>query len=285
MKPNRILGNWRRELFYMAVIVMTIILLGKKSLIAFADKQLDNNQSIVIKNPTIMVPGTNGTVNRFDGLIEALDVDQRSSVLKVTVAIDGTVTSKGSLSTSSEHPIIVIAFEDSSDNTLDSQGKWYQQALTYIQSHYTFETYNYLGHSNGGLVITSYLENFLQKKDPQLNNLITVGTPYNDTSNQYNDSVTQFTNIKQTSDILKNNLKNRQRIPSTIKMLNIAGEVKDSSSDGTVPVQSVFSGRMIYQNQITDYQELLIQKGETNHSGLIENSEVIKRLKTFFWNE
>lgn len=283
MKQERTVKSWMIQLFSMAAIMLLFIFLGQKSLTVFADKSLENNPPIPIQTPTIMVPGTNGTVDRFDGLIKALKVNERSEVLKVTVATDGTTSFSGNLSPLSEHPIIVIAFEDSSDDTLAVQGKWYQQALTAIQKKYIFKTYNYLGHSNGGLVITSYLENFLLTEDPKLNKLITLGTPYNGTSDKVNDTVTNAGEVKQVSQLLKSYVQNRHEIPSTIAMLNIAGEIEDSATDGTVPVQSVFSGSMIYQENVSDYQELLIQGERTKHSELVENEEFIKQLQAFFW--
>ncbi|MGG5341508.1 alpha/beta hydrolase [Enterococcus sp. AZ192] len=283
MKQERTVKSWMIQLFSMATIMLLFIFLGQKSLTVFADKSLENNQPIPIQTPTIMVPGTNRTVDRFDGLIKALKVNEQSEVLKVTVATDGTTSFSGKLSPSSEHPIIVIAFEDSSDDTLAVQGKWYQQALTAIQKKYIFKTYNYFGHSNGGLVITSYLENFILTENPKLNKLITLGTPYNGTSDKENDTVTNAGEVKQVSQLLKSYVQNRHEIPSTIDMLNIAGEIEDSATDGTVPVQSVFSGSMIYQENVSDYQELLIQGERTKHSELVENEEFIKQLQAFFW--
>lgn len=262
-------------------VVLMLFLLFQKSLTAFAEKFTPTSGPVGIQIPTIFVPGTNGTVNRFNGLIKTLD--PKADVLKVTVATDGTVSSKGKLTSSTEKPIIVIAFEDSSDKTLPVQGKWYQLALGYIQKKYSFETYNYLGHSNGGLVITSYLEEFQQTDDPKLAKLVTLGTPYNDTSKKYNEAVTSFTQLQETSDLLKGYLKNLDTIPDTIEMLNIAGEVDDTASDNTVPVQSVFSGRYIYQDQVAEYQEVLTQGEKTSHSELVENEEVVQLLKEFFW--
>lgn len=43
---------------------------------------------------------------------------------------------------------------------------------------YSFKAYNALGHSNGGLVWTIFLEK-AQKPTSQMKNLITLGTPYN----------------------------------------------------------------------------------------------------------
>ncbi|MGX7244943.1 alpha/beta hydrolase [Enterococcus quebecensis] len=281
MKNDKNIKRKLPKILLIGGVALMLFLLFQKSLTAFAEKFTPTSGPVEIQTPTIFVPGTNGTVNRFNGLIKALD--PKSDVLKVTVATDGSVSSKGKLKSTTEHPTIVIAFQDSSNETLSLQGKWYQLALSYIQRKYSFDTYNYLGHSNGGLVITSYLEEFQQVEDPKLNKLITLGTPYNDTSKKYNEAVTTFTQVKETSDLLQGYIENRGNIQSSIKMLNIAGEVEETASDNTVPVQSVFSGRYIYQDQLADYQEILIQGEETRHSELVENQEVIRLIRNFFW--
>lgn len=280
MKRNS-LKKWSFIGLISIAIGLAVMLLFQKSLLVFADKTVTTDEPIAIATPTIFVPGTNGTVDRFDGLIKTIGA---TDVLKVTVQTDGTVTSTGNLTADTSQPIIVIGFEDSSDDTLSSQGEWYQLALAYIQQYYSFDTYNYLGHSNGGLVITSYLENNQKSSDPTLAKLITLGTPYNDTSDAYNDAVTSFTQIKDTSALLTTYLKNTENISSTLQVLNIAGEVDDTASDGTVPVQSVFSGRLIYQEQVASYQEILIEGSDTSHSELVENATVIQYLKNFFWS-
>lgn len=285
MKKLLKMKQWLLLLIVIGSIGGIFFTMFDKRIIAFAEKLTLPSQAIEIQTPTIMVPGTGGTVNRFNGLIKTLSKELDTSVLKVTVAKDGSVTSRGSLKKNAANPIIVIGFEDSSDDTLAEQGQWYQNALTYIQKYYTFSTYNYLGHSNGGLVITSYLENFKQATDPKLSKLITLGTPYNDVSTKYNDLVTDFSEVKATSSLLAGYLEDKTAIPASIEMINIAGDVQNKATDQTVPVQSVFSGRLIYQDQVASYTEKLIQSGDASHSALVENPEVIQQIKAFFWNK
>lgn len=275
-----------KRVFLISVILlisgMFFFLVGN-TLLVFAEKLTLPREAVKIQTPTIFVPGTNGTVNRFDSLISQLKTENKKNVLKITVNTDGSITKNGSLAVDDSQPIIVIGFEDSSDETLNIQGKWFQQALTEVQKYYHFDTYNYVGHSNGGLVITSYLEEFQQATDPALAKLITIGTPFNDTSMTYNEAVTTFTEPKKISDLLAGYLELTKNIPDTIQMLNIAGEVDDTASDNTVPVQSVFSGRYIYQEKINSYQEIIIKGEDTDHSALVENQQVIDEIKSFFW--
>jgi uncharacterized alpha/beta hydrolase family protein len=252
------------------------LFLFQKSLLVFAAK-INEAELISIHQPTIFVPGTNGTTERFNGLFKQLS-DEQTEILKLTVQTDGTISVKGQLTGISEHPLIVVAFADSSDETLPRQGSWFQLALNYLQKYYLFDSYNYVGHSNGGLVITSYLENFRQNQDPVLNKLITIATPFNDTSQKYNTLETTFTEVKKASPLLKKSLQSKENIPSAIQVLAIAGE-----ADSTVPLMSAFSSRFIYQKQVAAYRELLIRGTETSHSKLVENKQVIQAIRENLW--
>ena len=118
-----------------------------------------------IATPLILVPGTYGTQNRFDEMLATLKTTMPDlSVEKITVHTDGTLKVTGKIKKSSQHPVFVIAFEEAEDGieAISQQAQWFQQVLHSILDFYDFETYNFVGHSNGGLVFTEYLEN-LQK--------------------------------------------------------------------------------------------------------------------------
>lgn len=232
--------------------------------------------------PLIMVPGTDATVNRFDSLIDSLkkkitDID----VVKIEVKTDGTLKVEGTMSAKTNHPIFVIGFEDSSDQTLAKQSGWFQQALQYIQTRYQIKTYNYLGHSNGGLVITEYLENQTTTNDPALGKLMTLGTPFNDVSFDYNEKEDTFDQPKAVSEQFANYLQKNNQIPEGIQMINVVGKVAGTYSDGVVPITSVLAGKLLYNN-LASYQELIITE-DSQHSALVQNEKVQKTIESFFW--
>ncbi|OJG46947.1 hypothetical protein RV04_GL000194 [Enterococcus hermanniensis] len=229
-----------------------------------------------------MVPGTNGDVDRFDNLVDSLKQKQKNvDVLKITVNTDDSITATGKFNKKTQRPIIVVAFEDGSDPSLPKQSRWFQLALAYAEKQYTFNTYDYLGYSNGGLVITGYLENEQQSNDPSLNHLVTLGTPYNDTSWEYNADSTTFTKPKVESELLHYYLKNTQNIPKNITMYNIAGNVDKQNTDTTVPLTSVLAGRMIYGNS-EKYKEIIVDEA-AEHSSLIENPKTLDLLQNYLF--
>lgn len=240
------------------------------------------NSTLAIPAPVIMVPGTNGDVDRFDSLIDSLKQNQKNvDTIKITVNTDDSITATGKFTKKTQRPIIVVAFEDGSDPSLPKQSRWFQLALAYAEEQYTFNTYDYLGYSNGGLVITGYLENEQKNNDPSLNHLVTLGTPYNDTSWEYNTDSDTFTKPKAESDLLRYYLKNTQNIPKNITMYNIAGNVDKQNTDTTVPLTSVLAGRMIYGDS-EKYKEIIVDE-DAEHSSLIENPETLDLLQNYLF--
>lgn len=153
--------------------------------------------------------------------------------------------------------------------------------MEYAEKHYTFNTYDYLGYSNGGLIITGYLENEQKSNDPALYHLITLGTPYNDTSWDYNENSSTFTKPKAESDLLKYYLKNKQNIPKNITVYNIAGNVDNQNTDTTVPLTSVLAGRLIYGDS-EKYKEIIVNE-QADHGSLIENPKTLKLIKEYLF--
>ncbi|MGO3728200.1 MAG: alpha/beta hydrolase [Enterococcus viikkiensis] len=262
------------------IVCFVGMILFKTKNSAHASKKIET--PLAIPAPVIMVPGTNGDVDRFDSLVNSLkETEKNVDEIKITVNKDDSITSSGQFTKKTKRPIIAIAFEDGSDPSLPKQARWFQKALEYAEKHYTFNTYDYLGYSNGGLIITGYLENEQKSNDPALYHLITLGTPYNDTSWDYNENNSTFTKPKAKSDLLKYYLKNKQNIPKNITVYNIAGNVDNQNMDTTVPLTSVLAGRLIYGDS-EKYKEIIVNE-QSDHGSLIENPKTLKLIKEYLF--
>lgn len=224
-------------------------------------------------SPIIMIPGSSATENRFDGLVTKLNQDRQGtkhSLLKVKVWNDGTITYSGSIDAKDNEPIIVIGFENNKDgySNIKKQAKMVNQAFEALQSKYNFNNFKGLGHSNGGLIYTAFIENYLGDYDVDLKTLMTIGTPYNFTE----------TNIKNKSEMLADFIKNREAIPTTLHMYSVAGTIT-YDSDELVPDASVSAGKYIYQNQAASYTEITVTGEDAQHSDLPTNDEVVALIK------
>ena len=131
------------------------------------------------------------------------------------------------------------------------------------------------------MIITGYLENEQKSDYPALYHLITLGTPYNDTSWEYNDNSNSFTKPKAKSELLNYYLKNKKNIPKNITVYNIAGNVDHQNTDTTVPLTSVLAGRLIYGNS-EKYKEIIVEE-QADHGSLIENPKTLKLIKEYLF--
>lgn len=245
----------------------------------FKSNFLQQKRSLQLsQSPLVMVPGTGGTTERFDGLIASLHT---TNVLKVTVHPDEKVTMTGKLTNTAQQPIIVIAFEDASDDALPLQGKWLQIGLHAVGTRYAFHEYTFLGHSNGGLILTQYLEEQYNENEPTLVRAMTLGTPYNDMPDQYNEKQVTFDTPKAYSPQLTKYLDHQAQIPS-VDLLNVIGDTGEAT-DEVVTMTSVLAGRLVYQDKGA-YQETIITD-DAQHSALVENQEVIHLIQTFLLQE
>lgn len=135
-------------------------------------------------SPIIMIPGSSATENRFDGLVTKLNQGRQGtkhSLLKVKVWNDGHITYSGSIDAKDNEPVIVVGFENNKDgySNIKKQAKLFNQAFEALQEKYNFNNFKGLGHSNGGLIYTAFIENYLGDYDIDLKTLMTIGTPYN----------------------------------------------------------------------------------------------------------
>ena len=224
-------------------------------------------------SPIIMIPGSSATENRFDGLVTKLNQDRQGtkhSLLKVKVWNDGTITYSGSIDAKDNEPIIVLGFENNKDgySNIKKQSKMVNQAFEALQEKYNFNNFKGLAHSNGGLIYTAFIENYLGDYDVDLKTLMTIGTPYNFTE----------TNIKNKSEMLADFIKNREAIPTTLHMYSVAGTIT-YDSDELVPDASVSAGKYIYQNQAASYTEITVTGEDAQHSDLPTNDEVVALIK------
>lgn len=220
-----------------------------------------------------MIPGSSATENRFDGLVTKLNQDRQGtkhSLLKVKVWNDGTITYSGSIDAKDNEPIIVIGFENNKDgySNIKKQAKMVNQAFEALQEKYNFNNFKGLAHSNGGLIYTAFIENYLGDYEVDLKTLMTIGTPYNFTE----------TNIKNKSEMLADFIKNREAIPTTLHMYSVAGTIT-YDSDELVPDASVSAGKYIYQNQAASYTEITVTGEDSQHSDLPTNDEVVALIK------
>ena len=218
-------------------------------------------------SPVIMIPGSSATVNRFDTLVAKINrMDQRNhSLLKVKVYNNGKITYTGQIRQNDNEPFIVVGFENNHDgyNNIKKQAKMFKAAFNQLKVRYNFNNFKGIGHSNGGLIYTYFLEHYFNERQIKIKRLMTIGTPYNfaEPANRRTQMLTDF-------------IKYRNNLPSNLTMYSVAGS-ENYVEDGLVPLSSVMAGKYIYQGKVKHYTQVTVTGILAQHSALPQNQEVL----------
>ncbi|MBF7102145.1 alpha/beta hydrolase [Pediococcus pentosaceus] len=232
-------------------------------------KRHDSNMS-----PVIFIPGSSAKQNRFDGLIDKLNDrrGKRHSLLKVTVHTNDRISYSGSIRPRDNEPFIVVGFENNKDgySNIKKQAKWFSIAFNALAKKYQFNNFKAIGHSNGGLVYTMYLENYFNRDDISIKKLMTIGSPYNFSE----------TSLSYKTRMLSDFIKQRKKIPKTLSVYSIIG-TQNFDNDGIVPAQSAEAGKYIYQGQAQHYTEITVTGNDAQHSDLPQNQQIINLIEQY----
>lgn len=225
-------------------------------------------------SPIIMIPGSSATENRFDSLVSLINKQsfKKHSLLKVKVWNSGKITYQGKINPKDNEPFIVVGFEnnhDGYDNIL-KQAKMFNKAFTALTNRYDFNNFKGIGHSNGGLVYTAFLEKYFNEDDAQIKKLMTIGSPFNfaekSTANK--------------TQMLASFIKNKVNLPSNLIVYSVAG-TQNYESDGLVPLDSVEAGKYVYQNQVKSFTEITVTGVDAQHSSLPQNKQIVSLITEY----
>lgn len=227
-------------------------------------------------SPVIMIPGSSATVNRFDTLVTRINqMDHRNhSLLKVKVYNSGKITYSGQIRQNDNEPFIVVGFENNHDgySNIKKQAKMFNVAFNQLKEQYNFNNFKGIGHSNGGLIYTYFLEHYFNERQIKIKRLMTIGTPYNfaEPSNRRTQMLTDF-------------IKYRKNLPSNLTMYSVAGS-ENYVEDGLVPLSSVLAGKYIYQGIVKHYTQVTVTGKLAQHSALPQNREVLDLICRYVLN-
>ncbi|WP_290033457.1 alpha/beta hydrolase [Ligilactobacillus cholophilus] len=225
-------------------------------------------------SPVIMIPGSSATINRFDDLVKLLNKNdhQKHSLLKVKVYNNGKIKYYGKIRSGDNEPIIVVGFENNHDgyNNILKQAKMFNEAFKSLQKRYYFNNFKAIGHSNGGLVYTAFLEKYYKDYDVKMTRLMTIGSPFN-----FGES-----NLKYKTQMLADFIKQRGNLPKDLVVYSVAG-TENYDSDGLVPVNSVEAGKYVFQNQVKSYTEITVTGINAQHSDLPQNQQIVDLIQKY----
>ena len=219
-------------------------------------------------SPVIMIPGSSASANRFDDLVKTVNqrYGEHHSLLKMTVHPDDKITYSGSIRPNDNRPFIVVGFENNKDGytNIKKQAAWFNLAFNKLKQRYRFDNFNAFGHSNGGLIWTYFFENYFDDSTIFVNQMLTVGTPYN----------FEEKNTSNRTQMLNDLIKKRDKIPEDLTYYSIAG-TQLYTDDGIVPLGSVDAGKYVYEGHIKHYTLITLTGSKAQHSDMIDNDQFI----------
>lgn len=227
-------------------------------------------------SPVIMIPGSSATENRFDRLVAKLNRNNRRphSLLKVKVMNDDTLRFTGQIRRGDNEPIIVVGFENNRDgySNIKQQARRFNIAFKRLSEMYNFNNFKGIGHSNGGLIYTAFLENYYDRYRLRIRikRLMTIGSPYN-----FNQNSTRYK-----TEMLSDFIRDRNQIPKNLTVYFVIG-TENYNSDGLVPAGSVVAGRYIYQGVVKRFTTISVSGANAQHSDLPQNDQIIGLIKRY----
>ena len=149
----------------------------------------------------------------------------------------------------------------------------FNAAITVLQEKYSFNSFKGLGHSNGGLVYTVFLQQYLANHSGLgMEKLLTIGSPYNLNKKNLNHRVAMLDDF----------VANQGKLPKNLQHLSILG-IFFRDGDGIVHRSSVEAGSLIYKGKIASHREVVITGKTAHHSSLPQNDQVIDLIREFLF--
>ncbi|CAJ1176194.1 acyltransferase [Companilactobacillus crustorum] len=245
-----------------------------------------NNVSDLMKwhnskmSPVIMIPGSSATENRFDQLVKKINKNNKNphSLIKVKVTNDDKLHFTGQIRQRDNEPIIVIGFENNRDgySNIKQQARRFNIAFEAITNQYRFNNFKAIGHSNGGLIYTRFLEKYYANYSSRIKikRLMTIGSPYN-----FNEK-----SVRHRTQMLSDFIDSRKELPSNLDVYVVAG-TETYNSDGLVPLGSVMAGKYIYQGQVKHYTTISVSGSDAQNSDLPQNDQIIDLIKRYILDQ
>ncbi|MBS9350019.1 alpha/beta hydrolase [Listeria welshimeri] len=236
--------------------------------------------------PIILIHGSGGDTHSLDEMADHLMNEYKSSNEEMSMSISekGTITYQGKLTKDAKRPIIKFGFDQNQAAPMDWSGLL-KIAMQDLKTRYGFTQMDGVGHSNGGLALTYFAEDYSKDNTvPNLRKLVAIGSPFNDLDPDDNGDDLTFKKLPNNTSQLDYFIEKETKLNPDLEVLSIAGALsEDNLTDGIVPTNSSLASRLFMPTNAKVYMEDL-QVGESAiHQTLHETPESIE--KTYWFLE
>lgn len=236
--------------------------------------------------PIILIHGSGGDTHSLDEMADHLMNEYKSSNEEMSMSISekGTITYQGKLTKDAKRPIIKFGFDQNQAAPMD-WSDLLKIAMQDLKTRYGFTQMDGVGHSNGGLALTYFAEDYSKDNTiPNLRKLVAIGSPFNDLDPDDNGDDLTFKKLPNNTPQLDYFIEKETKLNPDLEVLSIAGALsEDNLTDGIVPTNSSLASRLFMPTNAKVYMEDL-QVGESAiHQTLHETPESIE--KTYWFLE
>ncbi|UJL46934.1 alpha/beta fold hydrolase [Virgibacillus sp. NKC19-16] len=231
-------------------------------------------------DPTVFVHGYKGTTNSFGFMLDRFENSYQwaNKALVYYVSDRGNVR-EYNLSKGKREPTLVQVIFENNRASFDDTTYWLSSALNHMKEAYSIDSINLVGHSMGGIVSLKYLQDYEGEAYPDVNKLITIGSPFNGIySHEYFQIHRDAGAIDLKPGSLALQLLHDKTIPENTDVLSIG-----STGDTVAVPESVQAIRNIVPSDQLD--EIMIENERLGHSALHESKQVDKIIHSFLWQD
>ncbi|MQS89518.1 alpha/beta hydrolase [Lactobacillus salsicarnum] len=221
-------------------------------------------------DPIIFVPGAFDNDEGWDNMMTLIDPNAQHSVTKLNAMPNGQVLRKDIRTVNNgQRPIVILSFQVNAykENVISKDANALRDALSIYNQKTPFTNADIIGHSNGGSITTTYLEQNATKPGFKFhfNHFISAGTPYNFQAGN-GAANTPFLNIL---------IANSSQLPKDLQVTNIIGSNATSdASDGVVSRDSAMSGSKIFDGKVATFKQIHISGDDALHANQASSPQV-----------
>lgn len=252
-------------------ILITIISLV--SLITISQKITTQtaNAATTTADPVFFVVGSYSDSTTWDKMYQRLDPTNSHPIVKLYVSENGAVTRTNVRTTNNnERPFVTVSFEDIlwNDQAVYTNAACLQNAIESYRAKDSFKSADIVAHSNGGNVVTRYMET---DNSVNFNNFISVGTPYN----------MRATNGQPATDMLLCLVAGANRLNHNMNVINVIGSaIGDSSTDTVVSRDSALAGSHIFYGNVASFSNLYLTGNDGVHPNQASSAQLAQILSS-----
>lgn len=265
--PANRVSNMKKNLTKIIITIISLV-----SLITLSQKiTTQTAKAATTADPVFFVVGSYSDSTTWDKMYQRLDPTDSHPIVKLYVAENGAVTRTNVRTTNNnKRPFVTVSFQDIlwNDQAVYTNAACLQNAIETYRAKDPFNSADIVAHSNGGNVVTRYMET---DDSVNFNNFISIGTPYN----------MRAENTQPATDMLLSLVAGASRLNHSMNVINVIGSaIGDNSNDTAVSRDSAMAGDHIFYGNVASFSRLYLTGNDAVHPNQASSAQVAQILSS-----